>query len=72
MIEIGKQFPNLVTIDEAVMIAFMTPGWRLPTDQEYIDHYESLKFCWDQSDIAQSNPNIRNGYLKLVRDIEYG
>lgn len=68
-IELGKQYPNIVTIDEAVMIAFMTPGWRLPTYEEWTEHYDSLKYCWDQSDINRSDKNVHRGYLRLVRDV---
>lgn len=71
MIEFKDRHLNVMTITEAVMIAFMTPGWRLPTREEYLAYNtEELKFCFDQTDIEEQNPNVKTGYLRLVRTVD--
>ena len=70
MIEFKDRHPNAMTLDEAVMIAFMTPGWRLPTREEYIACGEELKYCFDQGDIQDLPPNVKTGYLRLVRTVD--
>lgn len=60
----------MMTLDEAVMVAFMTPGWRLPTRDEYLAYDEELKYCFDQGDIHDLSPNIKTGYLRLVRTVD--
>ena len=69
-IEFKDRHPNVMTINEAVMIAFMTPGWRLPTRDEYREYAEELTYCFDQSDIQDLSPNISTGYLRLVRTVD--
>ena len=70
MIEFKDRHPDAMTLDEAVMIAFMTPGWRLPTREEYIAYDKELTYCFDQGDIHDLPPNVRTGYLRLVRDVK--
>lgn len=71
MIEFDEFGKKLVTIEEAIMIAFLSPGWRLPTLQEYQKYrHDELKYCWDESDIDNKGiePCI-TARIRLVRTI---